>query len=764
MKVYSGGNSMQKINLNRDWHIYQRDDAFSMVTAVPDDAVLSDIPYDALFHDEQKADSINGGRTGYFDGGVYYYQKDLTIAEEDIGKHMILKAEGLFSKSFVYVNGSLAASGSFGYVSTVCDITDYVNAGRNTLLIICKTDPFSSRWYSGTGILRPVYLYVGDDVYTDPDSLWIRTETVSEEGAGVRLEADIRKDSAGAAVLDAVLQIKDAEKTVLEEVFPVRISGTYHLDRRFFLRDVRLYDEKDPHLYTVILKVGEDETEIRTGFRLETFDPVHGLCINGQPVKLRGACIHHDAGILGGISLKAFEYYRISLLKEAGFNAVRSAHNHPSRELLEVCDELGVYVLDEVCDMWTRMKGFGDYAQYFRDDWKRAVDIMVKEDRNHPCVAGYSTGNEISDINTEKGFETAHDMYERIHSLDDSRFVTNGINGAFAAGEELIDIAVDLTGMDRAVYESGDVNRFMGLMAARMNDIVTHPVVGRVVSRMDSCVDVQGYNYMTARYESDAGRYPNRMMLGTETYPRQIAENWRKITALPAVIGDFTWTGWDYMGELSAPYPALNNEAGDIDRFGFRRPVSYYREIVYGLRKEPYVCVRPPEMYGKPREFGPWKFTDAAENWTYDIPEGIMVTVEVYSPAREVSLFLNGRLMGQKETKNCLALFDVPYQKGDLKAEDSSGNEYVLHTADRETARAVRDDREYDGYVFSRISLRDENGMPVYAEGQEYDCEREGMELIAAASSRTVHENGFENRTIRLYGSGGLAVYRRIRH
>ena len=752
---------MLKIILNKDWYVYQRDDAFSLVTSIPEDAVKTDIPYDALFHDSQKEDSLNGGRTGYFDSGVYYYQKDLELPEEYIGKRLILKAEGLFSNSFVYINGSLAASGDFGYVSTVCDISDYAKQGKNTLLIITKTDAFSSRWYSGTGILRPICLYVGDEVYTVPDSLWITTEYIREENAGIRVRAEIRKDGAGSSLQDVTVVIKDQDETILSESFPIRISGSYQLDKRFFLPNVRLYDESDPHLYTVTLCVGSDETTVTTGFRYETFDANGGLRINNKTVKLRGACIHHDEGILGGIALKAFEYYRVSLLKEAGFNAIRSAHNHPSQELLEVCDELGVYVLDEVCDMWTKMKGFGDYAQYFQSDWQRAVDIMVREDRNHPCVVGYSTGNEISDINTEKGFATAHDLYRRIHSLDDTRFVTNGINGAFAAGEEVVDIAVDLTGMERSVFESGDVNQFMGLMATRMNDIVTHPVVTKVLKRMDSCVDVQGYNYMTARYENDAKTYPNRIMLGTETYPRQIAENWKWISSLPSVIGDFTWTGWDYMGELSAPYPVLNNPAGDLDRFGFRRPVSYYREIVYGLRKEPYIAVRPPQAYGTPRMFGPWKFTDAEENWLFDIREGQMVTVEVYSPDREAELYLNGRLMGRKEMKDCYALFDIPYQKGELKAVGSSGREFVLKSGDPSTAEICVEDREYDGYVFSRIRLVDQEGIQLMAEEQKYDCRREGLELIAAASENTRHDHGFAHPEIYLYGTGGFAVYRK---
>ncbi len=753
---------MKTINLNKDWHIYRRDDAFSLVTAVPEDAVKADLPYDALFHDEQTSDSMNGGRTGYFDGGVYYYQKEVFIPEEERGKMLFLKTEGAFSRSFIYINGSLADQCDFGYAGQTSDITPYIRYGvNNTFMIVCKTDLYSSRWYCGTGLLRPVTLLIKEPVYIEEDSLFVSCENIDEDGASIRVRADLVSILPASSVMQGTIRITSSGTCVCEETFSLRVRDRYQIDRRLYLRNAHLYSEEDPYLYDVTVTVGEETASVRTGFRKETFDAVHGLRINGKTVKLRGACIHHDEGILGGVAEKGFEYYRVKRLKKAGFNAIRSAHNHPSQELLEVCDELGVWVLDEVCDMWTKMKGFGDYAQNFSRSWKQTVDQTVKGSRNHPCVVGYSSGNEISEINTDRGFEAAHDIFEEIHLLDDTRFVTNGVNGAFAAGDEVIDIAVDLTGKDRSFYASGDVNRFMALMASRMKDITLHPVVTKVLERLETSTDVQGYNYMTARYAEDAVNYPNRIMLGTETYPKDIAENWRIITSLPQCIGDFTWTGWDYMGELSQPYPALNNDSGDLDRFGFRRPVSYYREIVFGLRTEPYVCVRPPEKYGTPRMFGPWKFTDAKECWTYDIPPGTPLTAEVYTAEESVSLYINGELQETKETHDCFALFDTAYMPGEIKAVTPSGKEYVIHTADPKSAHIVTYDTEAEDMIMTRIELRDKDGNLVFGSGQEYQTEREGMELLAAASENTVHDHGFLNRTIHLYGHGGFAVYRK---
>ena len=753
---------MQQVSLAENWYVYPRDDAFSLVTAIPDDAVHTSVPYDALWHEGQCADSVNGGRTSYFDGQVYYYQRELALDETWVGKRLLLKFEAIFSKSFVYVNGSLVGSGDFGYASVTCDITDYVLWDRsNMLLVVCKADLLSSRWYAGCGILRPMWLYVAEPVHVGLDSLWLQTESLTNGGAArIRVQATVEAERS--QLVNARLRISDADGCVLDERFPLRVTaGGYELDRRFYLRDVHLWSEDDPHLYDVELTVGDDVARLRTGIRIERWDPERGLAINGAPVLLRGACIHHDEGILGGVAHKEFELWRVARLKEAGFNAIRSAHNHASAELLAACDELGVYVLDEVCDMWTKMKGFGDFAQYFGHSWRAVTGSLVREDRNHPCVVGYSTGNEISDINTERGFEVAHELYQLMHELDPTRFVTNGVNGAFAAGEEVADIAADLTGRPREDFMTGDVNQFMGLMATRMAEITRHPVVSRVLERLDSCVDVQGYNYMTARYEGDSERYPQRVMLGTETYPRQVAENWALIEKLPAVIGEFTWTGWDYVGELGAPYPAWQNPAGDIDAFGFRRPVSYWREIVFGLRTAPYLAVRPPEAHDAPRMFGPWQFTDAVASWTWDAEPGTPMTVEVYAPEGAFELRLNGRLVGGGETRECYALVEVPYEAGTLEVVTAAEERCTLATVDRSSVHVACSDEQLGEWLFSRIWLEDEAGTVLLGTGEEVDVTREGWELVAAGSEGTSTEGAFAASAVRLTGQGALAIYRR---
>jgi beta-galactosidase len=414
-------------------------------------------------------------------------------------------------------------------------------------------------------------------------------------------------------------------------------------------------------------------------------------------------------------------------------------------------------VMDELSDMWYEQKNVNDFSTFFDTCWAEQIARMVDKDYNHPCVVLYSTGNEISDINTERGFEVAHEIYQRLRAQDPTRWVTNGVNGAFAAGDEIVDIAQDLTGEPRATFEQGDVNQFMGLMATRMGGIVTHPVVTRVLERLDASVDVQGYNYMTERYAPDAQAYPQRVMLGTETNPRRVAENWELIERLPQVIGEFTWTGWDYLGELRAPYPAWRNDAGDLSLFGLRTPVSYWREIVFGLRTAPYLAVRPPEAHGTPREFGPWRFTDALARWTWDVAPGTPMTVEVYAPGERVRLWLNGELVAEPELSEHYALVELPYAPGELVAEGADGQRHVLRTAEG-PAHVVVDDFACDGWVISRIHLEDASGTWLWGDGRTHDCTRAGLELVAAGSDASLPP--FADAQLQLVGQGALAIYR----
>ena len=780
---------MIKTRLTDGWKVYRDKDAFSLVYTLPADAADVSVPYDAMWHEPQDQYAVSAGRTCYLDGGVYHYYKELDVPESMRGEKLILRFDGVFSKSYVYLNGSQVGQGDFGYIGYDCDITDYVRyGGKNILLVVGKTAALSSRWYSGGGICKDVWLLEGKNAYITPGSFYLDTLEITDRGPVVNLCAQVTSMEAFAQDLTIRLTVTGEEGYTFCRTFLMRVhaAGTGELTHRVLLDGALAWSEDAPHRYNCRLEVlrGDevlDSEDLCTGFRTLSWDAARGLSVNGKTVKLRGGCVHHDEGMLGGVSYYDFEYRRIKRMKEAGFNAIRSAHNHAAPALLDACDALGVFVLDEVCDMWTKMKGYEDYTQYFSSSWKKTVKAMVEDDRRHPCVVGYSTGNEISDICTEKGIETSHEIYHYFKELDGTRFVTNGINGAFAAGDGLLKIASDLTGQDESAFADGDVNKFMFLMATQMGNIVRHPVISGILEQLDSSMDVMGYNYMTSRYAPDAVSYPDRLMLGTETYPKQIAENWRNITAIPQCIGDFTWTGWNYTGELGETpdnYPAWNNESGDLDTTGARKPVSYYREIVFGLRTAPYICVRPPQSFGVPRQFGPWKFTDAVESWSFaqeefteNNPEHIL-EVEVYSPAAEVELFLNGRSLGRKQTGDAAddyAIFEVPYERGVLKAVncgDGRSESTVLESAgDVESmvlAAETGSPLKYsEGLIFVNIGFEDEKGRKVFGAGETLTIECEGVQILAFGSTGQTHRAGFTEPEIRFEGSNALAILKK---
>ncbi len=822
---YQTGVNMKTTRLTDGWKVYRDKDAFSLVYTLPEDAPEMKVPYDAMWHEEQRREAVSAGRTSYLDGGVYHYYKELFFPASARGEKILLRFDGVFTKSYVYLNGSQVGQGDFGYVGYYCDITDFIRFGSvNILLVVAKTPPLSSRWYSGGGICRDVWLLEGRGAYIKPGSFYMDTLEVTGDGVLVNLKADIantlpypmdvkvrlmvmepslKGPEGGAAEDREGRPAQDGSLSVREFSLRLFSGSKKHLEHRVLLQGIKTWSEETPELYDCRLEILSDADErgmpesdadrcgmqvcdseiIRTGFRVLSWDAARGLTVNGRTVKLRGGCLHHDEGLLGGISTFDYEYRRVKRMKEAGFNAIRSAHNHAAPALLAACDALGVMVLDEVCDMWTKMKGYEDYTQYFADSWKRTVRSMVQDDRRHPCVVGYSTGNEISDICTDRGIETSLSLYHYFKELDGSRFVTNGINGAFAAGDGLLKIAADITGQDESVFADGDVNKFMILMATKMESIVRHPVVGGILEQLDPSMDVMGYNYMTARYAPDAEKYPDRLMLGTETYPKQIAQNWRNIMAIPQCVGDFTWTGWDYMGELGETpdnYPAWNNESGDIDTMGSRKPVSYYREIVFGLRTQPYICVRPPKSFGTPRQFGPWKFTDGRACWKFPEDEfaeentAHLLEVEVYSPAQEVELFINGRSLGRKACgsgSDYYTIYEVPYEPGTLEAVNlgegaPAGERFALKTAGEAERLVIEAESgsplpESEGLVFLNIHFEDKDGAAVPGSGQELKVEYEGAELLGFGSAGSEHRKGFAHSDCVFAGEGAMAILKK---
>jgi beta-galactosidase len=399
--------------------------------------------------------------------------------------------------------------------------------------------------------------------------------------------------------------------------------------------------------------------------------------------------------------------------------------------------------------MWQRAKNDLDYALDFNEWWETDVKLMVKKDFNHPSVVLYSVGNEIPEIGTDGGSQTCAKLSGLIKALDPTRYTTAGINGVFAAGDAVPEILDDLSKEMQAAGEiDGNVNDFMTVMDTKMDQIVVHRVISQRLEKACASLDVAGYNYMAARYEPDSVNYPNRVMVGSETYPPDIARNWALVEKLNCVIGDFTWTGWDYIGEagvgvpayrfgeggFGAQYPCQLAFCGDMDLTGFRRPLSYYREIVFGLRKAPYIAVQDPAHYDEKLIKTPWVMSDARSSWDYDGFEGRPIVVEVYAPGTEAELFVNGKSLGRKPLEQCRVLFETVYAPGEVRAVAWQGErilgEYVLRSPEGEGQLHVEKECAGEELVFLNVTRQDANGVVITTADELLTVQVEQGELL----------------------------------
>ena len=739
---------MQQSKWNDGWKFWKDRDSFALVWNVPAEARTLSLPPDAMIEDPADPESPNGGNTGFRSAECDTYVKQFIAPEAWAGKTVLVKFEGVYMNALVYLNGQLVAQRPYGYSAFYARLDDYlrINA-ENELRVLVRAGAMpNSRWYSGAGIYRDVWLLTAPKTHIAPDGVWLETESADAEAAVVRLKAELENEAAEAKEVTLRSVISSAEGEAAADSLRVFLlpGEKRTLTRRLTILNPRLWSDEHPALYRVDCRLLEDRTEldrqtVQTGIRLLQLDAKHGLRVNGVPVKLRGGWIHHDSGLLGAATYEESQLRQVRLLKQAGFNALRMSHQPASPAMLRACDALGVYVMDELADMWTRPKSAYDYALSFSDWWERDVEAMVREDRSHPGVILYSIGNEIPEIGTGGGSKTAHEIAERFRMLDPTRYTTAGINGVFAAGDRVPEIVADIAAEVSGGDGGGNVNDFMTLMDSHMDQIVTHPAVSERLEMACANLDVAGYNYMTARYASDAVSDPNRIMVGSETYPPEIARNWREVLRLPQVIGDFTWTAWDYIGEagvgipayrlgeggFGARYPAQLAFCGDFDLTGVRRPASYFRQIVFGLRTAPYLAVQDPRHYGKKLIKTPWVYSDAHHSWTWPGCEGKPVVVEVCGRAAEAELLLNGTSLGRKPIpkdgpEECRALFDISYAPGTLTAVlyDEEGTECgrdTLETTGAPTSIVLTEEpfQPEDQLRFFRVTLADAAGRSV---------------------------------------------------
>lgn len=730
---------MEKYSFNQDWLVTDGvANPFGVVFGADPLAHAKKVtlPYDAMIYEEPSETEPNGTASGFYPSKTYTFTKSFAMDSSWQDKQVYLEFEGVMAKAKVYLNDVLVATNDYGYSQFYVDMTPYLKkTAENVLQVVAFNNPHNSRWYTGSGIYRNVNLFVGGQVALHPESLRLQTTEVDSDLAVVEAEVTVTNHTQQLTKRQVHLEVTDAKGKVVAQAnhtLTLQVGETV-TKFRVNVDDPKLWSPETPYLYQVTSQIVadqviEDQIQEHLGIRTLRLDSKHGLRINGQRTKLRGACIHHDNGIIGGRTLQAAEDYRCAKLKAAGFNAIRSSHHPLSKEMLNACDRMGMLVMDELSDMWDVTKGENDFGFEFSKDWATEIDRMVVKDFNHPSVIMYSLGNEIPEIGRNSGRLRIHQLADRVRQVDPTRYTTlaiNGMLGLIGAGPEVLKpvgdafmeafMSVDAKLQENETGDKDELNGVMGDITDEKRDTLNvMPVEDQQIAEVEDEVDIIGYNYMPARYVHHHAQNLHHVMVGSESYAREIPHLWDEVTKHPYVLGDFTWTGYDYLGEAGIGayhyetksdmgiYPDRLAYCGDIDLNGYRRPVSYLREIVFGLRTKPYLAVSRADKYKVPVVLNHWKYEDLVHSWTFPENEGTPVQVVVLSASPKVELFLDGKSLGQKvcgPKHEYTAVFNLNYQAGTLEAVSyneagqATGRD-TLTTAGQVTTVAVQANKE----------------------------------------------------------------------
>ena len=621
--------------------------------------------------------SVGGFQTGFTVGGEGWYQRTLSVTADDLAGRVVLYFEGAYNQSWVYVNGALCHTNVYGYTSFRTDVTDRLHVGDNSIVVRVVNQGNNTRWYAGSGIYRHVWLLRTTSLHADEWDTFFETRTdewqvQGDKGKGfVNFSTIVHNEGNTAQQGSVEVRIQDAQGQEVarkSSSFPAVDAGrTGEVRFELSVAGVRMWSPEWPNLYTATVSVLDAEGRTldtfsrRIGFRTLKFSATEGFLLNGVPTLLRGGCVHHDNGLLGAAAFDKAERRKLELIRAQGYNAVRCSHNLPSENFLDVCDELGLMVIDECFDQWLLSKNSDDYHNYFRQHSDDDIATMLRRDRNHPSIIMWSIGNEIPGRVEDAGMEVAARLRADVLKFDTTRPITAAICG-WDAG--------DAWNSASQKWEIQDERAFQSL-------------------------DVGGYNYLYDKYEHDHQTHPDRVMCGLESYPKLASENWNLVERLPYVVGDFVWTAMDYLGEagIGAAYadhnpnmfqdwPWFNGHCGDLDLIGQKKPQSYYRDVVW--RRAPVtMAVQPTTSFNNA-----WGWQLEEQHWTWPGYEGRNVTVNVYSRAPQVRLYLNDKPMGDRTPGATFwAGYSIPYQPGTLRVVnlDASGREqpdqeFVLRT------------------------------------------------------------------------------------
>ena len=695
-----------------------------------------DLPHDwDIYAAPNPASGATGTGGGWYPGGKGEYRKTFKTPDAELVK---LRFDGVYQQAQVYVNGQKAGQHAYGYTPFTVDVTPYLYGKANSRLneVVVQVDNSQQpncRWYSGSGIYRHVWLQTTPRLHFKEGALWVKATEVTAEKAYIEVFTNVVNES------DEVRQADDVAYQFTGGQFTLTSAPDDERYRRvmprnqwvrtvcFAIEKPRLWSPDDPYLYEVTVQLKEhgrvsDEQRVRFGIRSFSFDAERGFVLNGEPLLLNGACMHHDNGVLGAMAFDAAEVRKVRLMKEAGFNLIRTSHNPPSTALLDACDELGMLVIDEAFDGWRSSKTTYDYSTVFDSCAVSDIRAMVLRDRNHPSIISWSIGNEVIERKELRVVTTARELKRAIEQCDNTRPVTE----ALCAWDR-----------DWEIYDP-------------------HFEV----------LDVAGYNYMIFKHAGDHQRDPKRVMWQTESYPRDAFQNWAYVHDYPYIVGDIVWTGLDYLGESGIGRYYYKGETegehyraggvpewhgaycGDVDITGWRKPISHYRELLWNDDTRSYMAVREPNGYRGEIKETQWSVWPTWESWNWAGWEGKPIDVEVYTRAEQVSLYLNDRRVGTKRVdrgSQYKAVFTLPYEAGTLRAETSRGERLELQTAGEPATLRLTADRttiSADGQdlAFITVEVVDSKGRVVPEAAVDCNVSVSGRGRLMAAASADLQD------------------------
>lgn len=744
------------------------------------------LPHDAMLAEPRTALSAGGTNTGWYEGYDYEYRRTLTVPENELADTHILEFEGVYHNAEVWLNGQKAAFRPYGYTNFYVDCAPYLHAGENELRVIARNaDQPNSRWYSGAGIYRPVQLWTAMGAHIALNGVKIRTLSLDPAVVEVRV-----KTTAPGTVrltvddLPAVQQESDGEA-----VFTLTLDNA------------RLWTPETPNLYTCRVSFADDEVTETFGVRKVEWG-TDGFLLNGKRYIIQGACIHHDNGLLGAVCDPDAVARKVRLLKENGYNAIRSAHNPCSKALLAECDRQGMLVMDEYIDHWYIHKTEHDYVDYFNEWWHQDLTDMVEKDYNHPCVVLYSTGNEVSETAQKRGIALTKEMTDFLHGLDDSRPVTCGVNiffnflssigfGVYSdekAKKEAERAEKAKQRGEKAAKKKAVGSQFFNNLAGLLGDEFMKrgaTLHGCDVKTRDAFanMDIAGYNYGIYRYKHDLKKYPQRLILGSETFCND-AYKFRELAKQePRLVGDFVWAGMDYLGEVMvgsweyADYAEtfdggpgwVSAGSGRIDLTGKPLGEALYTRVALEADNGPYIAVCPVNHTGDRHSPSAWKMTNAMPSWSWTGCEERKANVEVYARAARVELVLNGHTVGSKTLKNdCLARFSIPYESGTLEAVSYDAADHEIGRCKLQSAgsttRLTLDAEEptvKPGHLcYIRLRYTDENGITKPLARGSIQVQVRGGTLVGLGSACPFNKHSYLDSETDTYYGEALAIVR----